>query len=129
MAAEIGVVCEICDAKCVVAPCPGAECFVRYQKGHQHITCRSHPEIAHVIAFDGRGFVFTRDTQTTAKEHSLARVSAYHTVRWLGVATVHDVVHHMGLCEIRAKRALEELVFDGTLKKDGAKYRIQKPWP
>jgi hypothetical protein len=67
--------------------------------------------------------------RAVAKEHSMARVSAYETVRWLGVATMKDVMQYQGLCEIRAKRALEELVDDGTLMKDGHRYRVRKPWP
>lgn len=65
-----------------------------------------------------------RVIRTTAEEYRMAQISAYHTVEQIGRqhgrgATVDDVVQHQGLCEIRAKKALEDLVRAGRLRKAG----------
>ena len=60
--------------------------------------------------------------RTAAEEHELAQHSALHTVRSLGRATVTDVVNQQGLAELRAKRALEDLLASGQVTKDGRYY-------
>lgn len=60
--------------------------------------------------------------RTPAEQHRMARSSALHTVRSLGRATVADVVQQQGLVEIRAKRALEDLVTEGKIRKEGREY-------
>lgn len=54
--------------------------------------------------------------RTPAEEHMMARTSAKYAVERLGPLTLAQVMKKTGLCEIRAKRALEELVEKGVLK-------------
>jgi hypothetical protein len=60
--------------------------------------------------------------RSVAEEHQMACWSALCTVRSLGRATVEDVMRQQGLVEIRAKRALEDLVRDGKVRKEGGNY-------
>lgn len=60
-----------------------------------------------------------RQPRTPAQEHALAKRSALASVERFGKATLAQVVNDQGLCEIRAKKALEDLVADGRLRKVG----------
>lgn len=62
--------------------------------------------------------------RTAAEEHAMAKTSALYTVERLGSATVQDVMRGQGLCEIRAKKALEDLCRDGRVSKHGDQYRF-----
>jgi len=64
---------------------------------------------------------------TAAQEHQMAMVSAYATVQRHGKATVTDVCREQGLVEIRAKKALEDLVKAKKATRTGKFYHIADP--
>jgi len=66
----------------------------------------------------------TKKKRTPAQEHQMAMVSAYSTVQTKGQATVAEVCRNQGLVEIRAKKALEDLVKAKKLRKSGRLYYI-----
>lgn len=59
----------------------------------------------------------------------MAKHSAYVTVEQHGPASVDDVMREQGLCEIRAKKALEDLVKDGKVFKVEGLYYAKRPVP
>jgi len=62
--------------------------------------------------------------RTPFQEHQMAMVSAYATVQRHGEATVADVCREQGLVEIRAKKALEDLVKAKKLRRVANLYSI-----
>lgn len=60
--------------------------------------------------------------RTPAEEHAMAEVSAFYVVQSYGAVTLKEVVRHSGLCEIRAKKALEDLTKAGKLLRRNAIY-------
>jgi len=58
--------------------------------------------------------------------HVMARTSALYTVKRLGKATRKDVSQQQGVAELCAKKALEDLVRQGTLVKRGIFYMEAK---
>lgn len=67
--------------------------------------------------------------RTPAQEHAMAKTSAFYTVDRSGPASVQDVMRAQGLCELRAKKALEDLVKDGKVFKAGTLYYAKRPVP
>jgi len=61
------------------------------------------------------------------EEHWGAMNSAFYTVQRLGQATVQDVMTQQGLCEIRAKKALEDLFHAGRVRKINRRYVLPTP--
>lgn len=60
----------------------------------------------------------------------MAKRSAYYTVeKHRGPVTTRDVMQEQGLCEIRAKKALEDLVAEGKLFKVDGLYYTKRPVP
>jgi predicted DNA-binding transcriptional regulator len=62
--------------------------------------------------------------RTAEDEHAGARNSAYYTVKRLGRARVADIMREQGICELRAKLALEQLVKRGRVRRCGWAYEI-----
>lgn len=67
--------------------------------------------------------------RTAFDEHVMAKTSAYDTVEHHGPASVGDIVREQGLCELRAKKALEDLVAEGRVFKVGTLYYAKRPVP
>jgi hypothetical protein len=57
--------------------------------------------------------------QTIAREHEQARTSAFYAVSRNSPVRLADVVRISGLVEIRAQRALKELVDQKFIRKSG----------
>lgn len=60
-----------------------------------------------------------------AEEHMMARTSTKYVVERHGPLALAEVMRKTGLCEIRAKKALEELVDKGVLVKRKWKYDVR----
>ncbi len=63
--------------------------------------------------------------RTPAEEHRMAEVSALYVVEQNGVVDLRQVMRSSGLCEIRAKKALEDLTKAKVLERRGALYLLK----
>jgi hypothetical protein len=63
--------------------------------------------------------------RTASEEHFMARTSAKYVVERHGPLTLAEVMRKTGLCEIRAKKALEDLVASNVLIKKDWKYDVR----
>jgi predicted transcriptional regulator len=60
------------------------------------------------------------------KEHRMARDSALYVVQRFQPTTLQEVIRKTGLAEIRAARALSELVKKGSIEKHGKRYILSQ---